>query len=47
MVAGDASQTTPEQIMHALCCVVLHNHVCAILIPVGVLLVTWCVLIND
>ena len=25
MAAGDASQTTPVQIMHALCCVVLNK----------------------
>ena len=43
MVAGEASQTTPVQFMHVfvlLCCTQI-----VILIPVTVLLVTWCVLI--
>ena len=42
-----ASQTTPVQIKHVLCCFVLQNlRVCAILIPVRVLLIIWYVLIN-
>ena len=46
MAAGDASQSTPVKIMHVLCCVILTKLSCAILIPIKVLLITWCVLIN-
>ena len=38
MAAGNASQTTPVQITHVLCCVILHISCCAILISVRVLL---------
>ena len=45
MAAGNASQTTLVQIthFHVLFCT---DCTCAILIPVKVLLVTWCVFIN-
>ena len=47
MVAFDASQTIPVQIVHVVVFVLFYtNWVCAILIPVRVLLVTWCVLIK-
>ena len=48
MAAGNASQTTSVGIMHVfvLCCTT-QIVVCTILIPVKVLLRTWCVLINN
>ena len=50
MAAGDATQTTSVQIMHVFkfsCCIVLQiTPACVSLIPVRVLFVIWCVLIN-
>ena len=46
MAAGDTSQTTLVKIMYVLCCVVLLKLCMCIVIPVRILLVTWCVLID-
>ena len=47
MGAGGTSQTTPVQFMHAFVFCVVLLPTCAILIPVRILLVIWCVLFDD